>query len=284
MGTTQGPTPAAAVPQMTHAAHDGCSFVRVQLPPGTHVDVSRVFHDEVSLIAFSGAAWQSRQAGRTHLEVPGTVVMRDAGQVFDVKSLSVDEVTGADCREIHLSPRRLKGLLATAEGGAPAMDFSDPVISHSGLHDLLLETHRLYAGGGCTLARETCLASLAIGLAQVTSGRPLRFSLKDCPRRHARVVEYMRSNYARSITLEELATLADTNPFVLIRQFRREYGVTPHEYLRVFRVNKARAYIQQGFRLAEVAAMCGFSDQSHMTRQFKRTVGVTPGQFIALRN
>ena len=33
--------------------------------------------------------------------------------------------------------------------------------------------------------------------------------------------------------------------------------------------------------LADIAAMCGFADQSHMTRAFRRFRGYTPGQYAA---
>lgn len=271
----------ATVPQITHSVQDGCAFVRMRLPPGGQVAVSRIFHDNIVLIAFTGATWQSRQSGRTHLEVPGNVVVRDAGQVFDARTLHVDEAGGSLCREIHLSADKLMALTDVDDARVPMIDFSDPVIAHPRIHDLLVETHKLHERGDCSLMRGSYLAALVLGLAQVTSGRQVRLSLKGCRRRHERIVDYMRSHYGRNITLEELAEIAQVNPFVLIRQFRKEYGITPHEYLRVYRVNQARSHIQQGMRLAEVAALCGFSDQSHMTRQFKRTVGVTPGQFIA---
>ncbi|PPC88738.1 MAG: hypothetical protein CTY37_00020 [Methylotenera sp.] len=37
--------------------------------------------------------------------------------------------------------------------------------------------------------------------------------------------------------------------------------------------------ISTGISLTSVEILCGFSDQSHLTRIFKSKVGVTPGQF-----
>jgi len=66
----------------------------------------------------------------------------------------------------------------------------------------------------------------------------------------------------------------------LLRQFKKEVGLTPHEYLHAYRIAKAKSSIRKGLPLIEVAYACGFSDQSHLTRLFKRKVGVvTPGQF-----
>ena len=39
------------------------------------------------------------------------------------------------------------------------------------------------------------------------------------------------------------------------------------------------ALMREGEPVAEVAAACGFVDQSHLTRAFKRAFGMTPGVF-----
>ncbi|WP_236760400.1 helix-turn-helix domain-containing protein [Rhizobium rhizogenes] len=36
-----------------------------------------------------------------------------------------------------------------------------------------------------------------------------------------------------------------------------------------------------GSKLSEVAASCGFADESNLTRTFRRVVGVTPGKWRA---
>jgi AraC-like DNA-binding protein len=56
-----------------------------------------------------------------------------------------------------------------------------------------------------------------------------------------------------------------------------------HAYQVQRRVALARRLIAQGQPLAEVAAACGFADQSHMTRQFVRKYGVSPGMVAAAR-
>lgn len=80
-------------------------------------------------------------------------------------------------------------------------------------------------------------------------------------------------------TLGELAEVAGTNRFALLRSFRRAFGVTPHAYLMTLRVERARNRIARGAELIEVAHELGFADQPHFTRVFKRIVGVTPGHY-----
>lgn len=269
-------------PKVYKAMDQKCSVLRRELPPGYRMQMERVFHEDVVLLGFWGSAWESRQSGRVFEEYPGSVVLRDAGQVFDVKTIHCDEKEGSLCREIHIPPATLKGVLDhRGEGRALRLDFSRPVLDEPCIHARLMATHRLLERPECPLAKSTALTSLVHDIARFTSRVSSPSSPRPCRRRFTDVVDYMRAHFDREITLEQLADISRTNPFVLLRQFKDSCGVTPHQYLRTLRVNRAMDYIQAGLKLADVAIICGFADQSHMNRQFKRTVGVSPGKFYA---
>jgi AraC-like DNA-binding protein len=82
-------------------------------------------------------------------------------------------------------------------------------------------------------------------------------------------------------TLTELAALAGLGKFQLLRRFRQQFGVTPHDWLLQRRADRARSLIREGMSLGEAAAASGFADQSHMTRVFVRRYGFTPGAWRA---
>ena len=88
---------------------------------------------------------------------------------------------------------------------------------------------------------------------------------------------------AATISLLDLARETGLSRFQVLRGFARVTGLTPHAYQVQRRVALARRLIAQGQPLAEVAAACGFADQSHMTRQFVRKYGVSPGMVAAAR-
>jgi len=94
------------------------------------------------------------------------------------------------------------------------------------------------------------------------------------------VVEYVEEHLGAGLTLEQLAAAAHLSVYHFARQFKAATGLSPHQYVIVRRVERARQHLQGGdLSLAEVAARAGFSDQSQFTHHFKRVVGVTPGQF-----
>ena len=81
--------------------------------------------------------------------------------------------------------------------------------------------------------------------------------------------------------LDSLAREAGLSRFQALRAFKRRYGLPPHAYQLCLRVARARAMLLDGAAPADVAAHCGFVDQSHFNRHFKRIVGATPTQFAA---
>lgn len=90
---------------------------------------------------------------------------------------------------------------------------------------------------------------------------------------------YMHDNIAEDISLADLSHVAGLNADYLCRAFKRQVGMTPHEYLMNIRINQARVNLKKGMRPAEVAQLTGFSDQSHLTRLFRRYTQSTPGQY-----
>lgn len=65
------------------------------------------------------------------------------------------------------------------------------------------------------------------------------------------------------------------------RKFSKRWGMPPHAFRLVSRLNDARRMLRAGEPIAAVAIDAGFADQSHFGRWFRRTFGVTPGQYRA---
>lgn len=85
----------------------------------------------------------------------------------------------------------------------------------------------------------------------------------------------------RDAVLPEIAEAVGLSEFGLVKQFRRRFGISPHRWRLQNRANDVSHLLRDGIGLADAAAVCGFSDQSHMSRTFKRVFGVTPGQFAS---
>lgn len=96
----------------------------------------------------------------------------------------------------------------------------------------------------------------------------------------AAAVRHVREKYRSSVDVSTLARLTRLSVRQLQRKFQTVLGVTPQEFLIKTRVLAAsRALRESDAPLAEIAAECGFYDQSSFTEQFRRHVGQTPRQF-----
>ncbi len=93
------------------------------------------------------------------------------------------------------------------------------------------------------------------------------------------VDDFLQSNFAESLTLEEIAKIADVHSVHLSRVFREKYGCTIGEYIRKLRIEFACRQIKKDTPMSEIALSAGFADQSHFTRIFKSQLGITPTEF-----
>jgi AraC-like DNA-binding protein len=98
-----------------------------------------------------------------------------------------------------------------------------------------------------------------------------------------RAVRAMRdllvAEYARNITLDELAREAGMSKYYSAHLFKSYVGVSPHRFVTGVRVAHARRLLRRSVSCGKVAECCGFSDQSHMTRHFTRLHEISPSRY-----
>lgn len=89
--------------------------------------------------------------------------------------------------------------------------------------------------------------------------------------------EIIEDQWDKFVPLQELASELQVHPVTVSKYFRTHYHCTLADYLRKIKVEKALHLILHTNKSAtEIAFICGFSDQSHMTRLFRFYVGFTP--------
>lgn len=96
-----------------------------------------------------------------------------------------------------------------------------------------------------------------------------------------RIIEdYIDSRLSEKLSLNDLADLLHISVSHFERIFRATFGRPPYQYVIERRVERAKQHLSRPYlSLHDVACICGFANQSHLTRHFKRLVGVTPARF-----
>jgi AraC family transcriptional regulator len=125
--------------------------------------------------------------------------------------------------------------------------------------------------------------ALAVGVLSAVRDQP-RGGLRPraVPPGIYRAVQSLEVDFARDLSLTELAAQAQLSRSHFAQAFRQLTGHSPHQYLlqvRLSHVRKLLAQESEALLLSDVAAACGFSDQMHLTRHFRRFFGTTPGAF-----
>ena len=94
---------------------------------------------------------------------------------------------------------------------------------------------------------------------------------------------FIKNNYSRSITLDEVAKHVSVSSVYLSRSFKSETGFTFKEYLVLYRLRQAENMLKQypEKSIFEISYDCGFNDSNHFTTRFKSTYGITPSELRA---
>ncbi len=92
-------------------------------------------------------------------------------------------------------------------------------------------------------------------------------------------VLFIRENFNRQMTLEEIAKTVFIDKYSLSREFKKITGQTVIEYINAFRCNKAIEFIKEGYCIADAARMCGFNNMSFFTKTFKKQFGKLPKEY-----
>ena len=128
---------------------------------------------------------------------------------------------------------------------------------------------------GDPLSADSAVAELIYRLPE--RPKALRGGLTD--RQLRRTDEWIDANLGTSIRLSDLAVEAGLSEFHFHRMFRTSRGTSPHKWVMMRRIDAAKDRLSGYESISDIAAACGFSCQSHLTRAFKAQTGMTPSVY-----
>lgn len=225
----------------------------------------RHFHDTYSFGLILEGVERCRVGGSKHLFQPGSVPMFNPGDVHDGGPASA---SGWSYRMVYLEPSLVNGVVNGVVDGERV--FGSVQRRDAPAREAV---RRLFDAIDCgsELGIEEALAS-ALDMLLDAAHR------QDSAPPLSKVRELIDARCCEPLRLRDLSDRMDISATRLLRGFEAVYGLTPHRYQQSRRIAKARRMVLAGTPLAEIAAACGYADQSHLNRWFVRIHGITPGR------
>lgn len=269
------------------AAWDGVTLTHYRFNVGELPEHSQPDH----LIAMSLGSCRGEiltaSGMRASSQQNGSICVIPSGLPYSARLTDQAENLALMIRPAHLDrvaqEAEFRGSSAIVERCEPG----DPVINRVAL-ELLAEMNGEETGG--RLYAESLINVLSVHLLRHYTDGEATLTQKSTGglsgKKLSLVKDFIAENYERDVSLAELADVAGISTFHFAREFKRATGVTPHQHLINYRVERAKTMLAEGnLPLVEVGFRSGFSHQSHFTRLFRRLTGTTPNSYrLMLQN
>jgi AraC-like DNA-binding protein len=109
-----------------------------------------------------------------------------------------------------------------------------------------------------------------------SDGKTEKSSLPDSL---ASIMDYIEDHIAGDLSLETISASCDIGKNYLCRLFKKETGVTLHNYILYKRVAEAKRLLGEGVKPSQARGMCGFGTMGRFSVAFKKIVGASPSAF-----
>jgi two-component system response regulator YesN len=98
-------------------------------------------------------------------------------------------------------------------------------------------------------------------------------------------IEYIRRNYMKKVTLDEVSENAALSPSYFSRIFKKEMKTSFNSYLNNVRIEMSKKLLfDEDIPLSDIAMLVGFEHQSYYSKIFKQNTGISPRQYREKRS
>lgn len=95
-----------------------------------------------------------------------------------------------------------------------------------------------------------------------------------------KALDYIKDNYRKDITLEEVSKEVNISPHYFCKLFKNEMGENFTDYVTNLRINTAKEIMKNSLlSVKEICYEIGYGDPNYFSRIFKKAVGVTPTEY-----
>ncbi|NRA25322.1 MAG: helix-turn-helix transcriptional regulator [Oleispira sp.] len=129
-------------------------------------------------------------------------------------------------------------------------------------------------------AQTLVLMSRWIGPAVPSLNRYIEGVTQDEKEKMRTVMELLIKDLANTPSLQKMSGCVNMSHTRLNRIFKKVYGATVFNWLREYRLERARSYLKDDNRsVTAIAFLCGFSSASHFSQSFKKQYKCSPVEY-----
>jgi len=88
---------------------------------------------------------------------------------------------------------------------------------------------------------------------------------------------FIDEHITENLSLDEISLNIGISKYHFIRVFKQAFGVSPYQYQKRIRLDRAKLDITQGISILETSIKYGFSDVPTFSKAFKQQFNLTPG-------
>jgi len=235
-------------------------------------------HDIVTVVAVTNGKYRLQLDNSSHIVSPGDVVVIGANQFHAAEPVSSE---GWRMRTLHVPTSLLSIDRDVNHGSDKTVWFQDPVLKDNrNASELFLDFHRsteLQTEQNRQKEQIHCFNEWFRSRVEVFKPEVVEKERKDPYVQQA--AAKIASATGDQMLMMEIAEELGISAFALNRRFKKQFGMSPHNWRIQLRASYAAEKLRQGEPLVDVAMDCGFADQAHLTRTFRKVYGVTPGQY-----
>lgn len=103
---------------------------------------------------------------------------------------------------------------------------------------------------------------------------------KRASRQCATIRRYIDTHYKEQLNLDTLAEQAHVNKYYMAHAFKKEYGISPIQYLSSRRIEESKYLLREtDLSLSQISRLLGFSSGSYFSQSFCKAVGMAPMEY-----
>ncbi len=94
---------------------------------------------------------------------------------------------------------------------------------------------------------------------------------------------FLRKNFMNAISVNDAAEIAHMSVYHFTRQFRKQHGMSPYEFLTMQRISEAKhLLLTTHMSTKEIAYACGYHSSSTFIHAFRTRTQMTPSKFRSI--